>query len=555
MSKPRFRDRFVAFAFAAADLLIETDDEGTILFAVGASSGAMGMSADELEGLKFENLVCNDDRSLARAMLRRSGARVRVGPLNLRSFFNGSSMAASLLRSGDSDRTHIALTRSPSIAAIPSVLSAGLKVDAQSAIPSRKAFQALVRGHVVHGNIGDLAVSLVNVLCLNGKSAAYNPKFGELTNDVWGALRCLSIDGAAVTQLAPGRFAVLNETSSSASVQGELRKAIAEHGCALSTEIDHHVIALGDSTFSVDEMIQALDQVFDEFGTVSSGGKPVVSPAVSIAAALKQKLALAHEQIDAAHKIIQRRRFTIVFQPIVDLQTLEPTHFEALARFDSEKSPLEFVTFAEDFGLIVDFDLAVVETVLHRLNKLMRNSRRPKVAVNLSARSLQSDRFVERIGLLFASHYESARQLLFEITETSQIVDLERANRIIQRWRANGFQVCIDDFGAGAAAFHYIRCLTVDFIKLDGGYIGHHLFSERDASILRSMISLSQSLKVATIAEMIEDEAQLSSLRSLGVDYGQGFLLGQPSADLDPPFQGSSRPTLRAMPDHVAAVV
>ncbi|MEO1016148.1 MAG: EAL domain-containing protein [Pseudomonadota bacterium] len=528
LSSAELRDRFVAFAFAAADLLVETDIEGRVLFAVGASTRLLGKPAENLVGLQLEDLICPADRGLTRAMLRRSSTKTRVGPLKLRGSHDEMLMTASLLRSSNDD--HIYLTLARITGPLPDAGRSTRCIDQGLAggTMCRREFQDTIARQISGGKLDNLVISMVHVLALATKT---EDETLELKNAVAGVLRCLSVDGDAVAQLAPGRYAVFTDLARTSEIEGELRQTIDESGLALSTDVVQHSLALSDPMIRAEDLLQAVNHVMTTFAAGAANSKSVQS----LAEAVEERLATTRLEIDRTRQIIRRRTFTMVFQPIFDLRKLTPSHFEALARFEANQSPAEFVAFAEEVGLIVDFDLAVVETILHRLSKMKRQGGRLSIAVNISARSLSSDVFVDRIGLLFAEHYEAARHLLFEITETSQIIDLDRVDRIIQNWRKKGFKICIDDFGAGAAAFHYIRGLTVDFIKLDGGYVGRHLRSERDASILRAMISLGHNLKVATIAEMIEEQGQLESLRALGADYGQGYLLGYPADEMTLP--------------------
>ena len=146
----------------------------------------------------------------------------------------------------------------------------------------------------------------------------------------------------------------------------------------------------------------------------------------------------------------------------------------------------------------------------------------------LSGRSLGSDAFIGALQGLLRSRSDQSR-LLFEITETMEIADLPRAERIIQDFRRAGHKVCLDDFGAGAASFPYLQAFTIDFVKIDGAYIGRMLETVRDHAILKAMVGLCRNLSIATIAERIETEAQAERLARLGVRYGQGFLFGRPA--------------------------
>ena len=121
-----------------------------------------------------------------------------------------------------------------------------------------------------------------------------------------------------------------------------------------------------------------------------------------------------------------------------------------------------------------------------------------------------------------------AERLLVEITETAQIGDEDEAIRSVQFLRDRWVAVCLDDFGAGAAAFRYLRALQVDFVKLDGAYVQGALRSARDLSFVTAIVELSQSLGASVVAERIETEAEAGLMRELGVTFGQGFHFGRP---------------------------
>jgi EAL domain-containing protein (putative c-di-GMP-specific phosphodiesterase class I) len=193
--------------------------------------------------------------------------------------------------------------------------------------------------------------------------------------------------------------------------------------------------------------------------------------------------------------------------------------------------------FAENVGLIQDFDLACCRRAIAFMAERAETSP-VNLAVNLSGLSLQSDAFVEALLELLQRHTNLAGRLLFEATESSRMHDLERVARVFNILKGRGFSLCLDDFGAGAASFQYLRALEVDYVKIDGTYTRRLLSSDRDSLLLRNLCDLCADLKIKTIAEMVELEDQVERLRRLGVTLGQGYLLGRPSPQ--PVFQGSA---------------
>src|SRR5262249_37678626 len=103
---------------------------------------------------------------------------------------------------------------------------------------------------------------------------------------------------------------------------------------------------------------------------------------------------------------------------------------------------------------------------------------------------------------------------------------------LVSRLRQRGFRVCLDDFGAGSSSFHYLNSFPVDFVKIDGKYVKNAIDSPRDRAFLKAMAQLCHDLDTATIAEMIETDAQAQLMRDLGVGYGQGYLFGKPAPEM-----------------------
>ena len=154
------------------------------------------------------------------------------------------------------------------------------------------------------------------------------------------------------------------------------------------------------------------------------------------------------------------------------------------------------------------------------------------VAVNLSGNSIGSPAFVRALQELLAKHEELRDKILFEITESAKIADLEAVNRSVQSLRQAGHKVCLDDFGAGAAAFQYLRALDVDVVKIDGAYVRDALSTGKGRAFLKAMAGLCNDLGIATVAEMVEEEDCLGFLRQCGIAFGQGYLFGRPNADI-----------------------
>jgi EAL domain-containing protein (putative c-di-GMP-specific phosphodiesterase class I) len=152
------------------------------------------------------------------------------------------------------------------------------------------------------------------------------------------------------------------------------------------------------------------------------------------------------------------------------------------------------------------------------------------VAINVSGRSLSDPAYVQDLRQALKKYPGFGRRMLFEMTESAEVKDLAAVNAVLQELRREGHPVCLDDFGAGAAAFHYLRALTVDFVKIDGSYVKDVLSNRQDIPFLKAIASLCRDLKIKMIAEMIEDAGTVDLMRAMGVQFGQGYYFGRPSA-------------------------
>lgn len=518
------RERLIGFAFAAADVLIEADDAGCVTFATGALGRMALPDADTLVGARVSELLCDRDRPLLEHLLEELRNGGRRGPVVLRHLSEAVAAQWSLLRTPGSDRVYAALRT------LSSEQAAGAPrgVDPTTGLLEGDAFMALAERQLARMLETDqrLELSLIRLVGLEGSPSGIDgPEVQSLLKRVAVSLRGLSQSGDDVAHVGEGRFAMLHGPDAALRVENAIEATLEDAGIA-GVGVERRVLDLRDPSLSAGQAYAALRHTIERFQ--ASGAIDVDH----LADALTQKLAHTAARVADAREVIDTRGFYIVYQPIVSLATGVVHHSEALTRLSTNDMGIfDFVTFAEEIGFVSDFDLAVTREVLNKLAEAKRRRRRPSVAVNLSARSLQNPHFVDRLLALCAHAEDTASQLLFEITESFQIVDLASANESIQRLRQAGFPVCLDDFGAGAAAFHYIRALKVDFVKLDGAFVQRAERSERDHAVLRGMVDLCRSLEVETIAEMVETEACASIMRDMGVDQAQGFLFGRAVSD------------------------
>lgn len=226
----------------------------------------------------------------------------------------------------------------------------------------------------------------------------------------------------------------------------------------------------------------------------------------------------------------------------LDCQTITPLndspgigrHFEVLLRLRDKATgqrllPGQFIPAAERFQLGVTLDRHVVNLTLGWLENRPDATQQIDVCgINLTAASLVDEGFSNFLFERVRNSRISPHKLCFEITETSAVRDLARAQVLITRMRALGCAFALDDFGTGFCSFNYLRTLDVDYFKIDGSFVHDLETSPLSTAIIRSITDIAHVLKKRTIAEQTENDSVCSVLRALGVDYAQGFGIHKP---------------------------
>ena len=225
--------------------------------------------------------------------------------------------------------------------------------------------------------------------------------------------------------------------------------------------------------------------------------------------------------------------FVMHFQPIQHIVSGHIGHYEALIRLNGADGKLippgMFIDVAESTGLIRRIDRWVIETVVAFVAAQAPDI---KVALNLSSRSFDDDVAFETMQAALARHNVTGERLLLEITETAALANLSSAIRIMGKLRGLGCAFGLDDFGVGYSSFQYLKELPFDFVKIDGSFIKGLTQRPDDVVFVKALNDAVKGYGKSTIAEFVEDEATLSILREIGVDYAQGYLIGRPSPEL-----------------------
>jgi diguanylate cyclase (GGDEF)-like protein/PAS domain S-box-containing protein len=239
------------------------------------------------------------------------------------------------------------------------------------------------------------------------------------------------------------------------------------------------------------------------------------------------------EWVERIRTALEEDRFTLHAQPVVEAASGEITQLELLIRMLGPEGglimPGSFLPIAERFGLIGEIDRWVVTKAIQILSEQSRCGLHPKVEINLSGHSLGDPGLATHIDNELRAAEVDPTQLVFEVTETAAIGNIEAAQHFAEHLAELGCRFALDDFGAGFGSFYYLKHLPFDFIKIDGEFVRNLTANATDRLVITAVVELARGLGKRTIAEFVGDEATVSALRDLGVDYLQGFHLGKPA--------------------------
>jgi diguanylate cyclase (GGDEF)-like protein/PAS domain S-box-containing protein len=242
-------------------------------------------------------------------------------------------------------------------------------------------------------------------------------------------------------------------------------------------------------------------------------------------------------------------RFVLYAQPIVELDTGAIVQEELLLRMRDREGriipPMDFLPTAERCGLIAEIDRWVItEAARHAAGGRA-------LTVNLSAASSGDLGMLSLIERRLREHGTDPRNLVFELTETAVMQNVDQSRLFAEHMIELGCQFALDDFGTGFASFTYLKQLPVQYLKIDVEFVRDLTRSDRDMAVVKAIVALARDFGQRTIAEGVEDEATAEVLRHLGVDLAQGYLFGRPRPVTDGPDPGpggSSRREIAVQP-------
>lgn len=245
------------------------------------------------------------------------------------------------------------------------------------------------------------------------------------------------------------------------------------------------------------------------------------------------------QTVGIIQRALNENRFRLFAQPIVPVVGVASgNHYEILLRYEAEdgsiQPPAMFMPAAERYFLMPELDRWVISNTLTQVASVGDQiTAACCVSINISGQSFVNPEFLDFVRDEISGSGVSPSNICFEITETAAIHDLTEAQHFITQLKALGCKFSLDDFGAGLSSFAYLRDLDVDYLKIDGELVKDLPNDKAMVAMVQAINQVGHAMSLKTIAEYVENQAILSCLAGIGVDYAQGYGIARPTPFLE----------------------
>ena len=411
--------------------------------------------------------------------------------------------------------------------------------DPLTGLLNRRSFERELRSHVARtGRYGAAGAALMIDL---DHFKYYNDTLGHQAGDeliarVAGALAQRLRRSDVLARLGGDEFAVIlprADEQAAKRVADELLECVRGESLRVRDGASHGLTAsIGVALFDEDDDILQPEDVMVNADLALYDAKEAGRDRASFYRASNLPDARMRRRITWVEEIraaLADQRFELLAQPIVSLHGARDPRFELLLRMrtrdDDLIPPGAFLYIAERLDLVQEIDRWVVASAIEML------AAHPQISleVNLSGKSIGAPPLLELAEHLLRATAIDPGRLTFEITETAAVANSAPARAFSERLHELGCRFALDDFGAGFGSFHYLKHLPFDYLKIDGEFVRNIAADPTDRLLVTAVVDIARGMGKETIAEFVGDDATVAVLRELGVDWGQGFHLGEPA--------------------------
>ena len=542
----RSEERFRSLVRNASDGVVVLGQDGNVRYESPAAERILGRRAEDGIGRAAIDDIHHDDR----ALFERSLVDVAVA--------SGSQVSLEFrARHVDSSwRTLEAIVKN--LLDDPAV--GGLVINYRD-ITERKALEEQLRHQAFHDVLTGLANRslfrdrLGHALARAGRGGrptavlyldlddfkAVNDRFGHAEGDrlliaVAERLRTATRAGDTVARLGGDEFAIIVEETEPAEAEMAAARILETLAPSFSVGDRQLVarasvgIAIGSVGVDADELLRCADIAM--YAAKARGGDRHATYEPELYDATVAQMELKADLRGA----IEAEQLHVAYQPIVDIDSGAIIGTEALMRWDHPRRgpipPVDFIPLAEEGGMILDLGRWILEAACRQTRAWQDQTGKSElsVSVNLSGRQVADENLVADVGRILSASGLEPRHLTLEITESVLVHDVETTIAAFRGLKALGIRLAIDDFGTGYSSLSYLRQFPIDILKIDRSFVASIDGSDNSIALVRSILNLSSTLRLDTVAEGIETSEQQAVLLGLGARRGQGYLFARPMA-------------------------
>jgi diguanylate cyclase (GGDEF)-like protein/PAS domain S-box-containing protein len=550
------RPRAMVTLDAMGESVITVDAEGRIDYINQSAATLLGQGFDHVVGKSFADvasLVDEADRRSIGDPVRKAlatGGRVTVDKRAVLVPANGStersveiSVTPLISETKDTLGLVIVMHDTSELRGLTRQMTYQASHDALTGLVNRREFERRLREAVEAAQTGDAAHALcyldldrfkvVNDTC--GHTAGDN-MLREVATIIKDAVR----DSDTAGRIGGDEFALLLvgcPLEKARQIADDVVRAVGDYRFVWRDKIFNigvsiGLVEIGRGGGSIEDLMNSADSAC--YVAKKQGGVHV-----HVYSAREEAKARHSGEIHWLQKLqsaLRDNKFELYYQPIVHAQSADVPGpaLEVFVRLEAEDGqpaapPAEFIRAAERYRLMPHVDRWVVQAVLSALGRGgMRLPPGRSVAINISGQTLGDAEFLEFVVDCFDHAGANPGDICFEVTESAVVANLDHARRFIGVLHGMGCEFALDDFGSGLSSFSTLKTLPMDYLKIDGSFIANLAVDTVNQAMVGAMIELSRSLHFRIVAEQVEDQSSLDTVKQMGIDFAQGFFIGRP---------------------------
>jgi diguanylate cyclase (GGDEF)-like protein/PAS domain S-box-containing protein len=553
---PATRPRSMVTLDAMGESVITVNTEGRIDYINHSAETLLSQRVDQVIGKSFADVASLVDESDRRSlgdpvrMALTSGGRVSMGRRAVLVPANGApersvELSVSPLTSDSKEPLGLVLVLhdTSELRGLTRQMTYQASHDALTGLVNRREFERRLQEAMESAQTGNAAHALcyldldrfkvVNDTC--GHTAGDN-MLREVASIIKEAVR----DSDTVGRIGGDEFALLLvgcPLEKARQIADDVVRSVADYRFVWKDKIFNIGVSIG--LVEIGQGGGAIEDLMSSADSACYVAKKQGGVHVHVYSAREEATARRSGEIHWLQKLqgaLRENKFELYYQQIVPARTdaLRGPAIEVFLRMAGENGepgapPAEFIRAAERYRLMPHVDRWVVQAVLSALGRGgMKLPEGRSVAINIAGQTLGDPEFLEFVVDCFDHTGASPADICFELTEGSVVANMDHARRFIGVLHGMGCEFALDDFGSGLSSFATLKTLPMDYLKIDGSFIRSLAVDTVNQAMVTAMVELSRSLNFRIVAEQVEDQLSLDTVRNMGIDFVQGYIIGRP---------------------------